>query len=488
MKMDKLQKHTDVLIRMGAASLCVGMSLAAGGGAFGADATPTRQTELLFSFDTEDFTNPRSWDAAKRLAEMFTEEGITAQFQVVGAVARALERNGRKDVIAAIAKHDIGTHSLNHSVHPDILELSDGEDYELAYQRVMAQESECVGELKRIFGKDRIWGSNPPGKSESYVADRVYADLGIRYGVGPHYTDFFDSDIWYGGQRRIPYSFSWENFIAPPTKKDAIRDPAAVVEHLAKVRRGFVFCHPNKVASIEFWDELNYNGGNYAHWGEWVLSKPRPDEEVERYLAWIRDILRRLKADGRFRFTTVKEIDKLTKPRVAIRLADIPAIRRHFLTNGLKPIDEPASWCVADVFCAVVAMLRGEESFMPDNAYGFLSKPEGVKRSRSVTRRGLVSAAKAMDISKFLPATIEVEGVRLGPADFLYAALEVLETGADMVAVEPREQLGTFRDTPVAALENWSYTWLHTPDFKNTHCLDRLRWQLWTLRYEHRSK
>lgn len=447
-------------------------------------ATRPAQSELLFAFDTEDFTNPRSWDSAKRLAEMFTEEGITAQFQVVGAFARALERHGRTDVIAALAKHEIGTHTLYHSVHPDILELSDGEDFDLAYQRVMAQESECIAELKRIFGKDRILCSNPPGNSESYVADRVYSDLGVRYGIGPHYTDLFDSDIWYAGQRRIPYSFSWEHFIAPPGRKNVIRDPAAVVEHLAKVKRGFVICHPNKVASLDYWDELNYRGGNHARWGEWVISRPRPQKEVEEYLAWIRGILRRLKADGRFRFTTIPEIDRTTKPRVAIRRADIPAIREHFLTKGLTPMYTPASWCVADVFCAAVSLLRGEESFLPDNAYGFLSKPVTAKRPLPVTRRGLVAAAEKIDISRFLPSAIEVEGMTIGPADFLYAALEMLATGASSVTVTPREQLGTFKGTAVAALENWSNEWLHMPDFTNDYCLDRLQWQLWTLRRE----
>ncbi len=207
--------------------------------------------EILFSFDTEDFTNPRSWEAARRLAEMFTEEGVAAQFQVVGKFAQALERNGRTDVIQAIAKHDIGTHTMHHSVHPDLLELSDGEDYKMAYQRVMAQESECVAELKRIFHKDRVWASNPSGLCESYVADRVYADLGIRFGIGPHYTDFFDSDVWFAGLRRIPYSYSWEDFIAPESDARAIRDPAAVVEHLSRVKRGIVFCHPNKVMSVD---------------------------------------------------------------------------------------------------------------------------------------------------------------------------------------------------------------------------------------------
>src|SRR6185312_10041702 len=73
---------------------------------------------VILWFDTEDYLLPADDDAAKRLAEMLTEKGVRATFKVVGEKARVLEKRGRRDVIEALKKHDIGYHSNFHSVHP----------------------------------------------------------------------------------------------------------------------------------------------------------------------------------------------------------------------------------------------------------------------------------------------------------------------------------------------------------------------------------
>ena len=69
-------------------------------------------------FDTEDYIEPASDDAALRIARDLTAEGVRATFKVVGEKARVLEKRGRRDVIAAMQKHAIGYHSNWHSVHP----------------------------------------------------------------------------------------------------------------------------------------------------------------------------------------------------------------------------------------------------------------------------------------------------------------------------------------------------------------------------------
>ena len=89
------------------------------------------------------------------------------------------------------------------------------------------------------------------------------------------------------------------------------------------------------------------------------------------------------------------------------------------------------------------------------------------------------------DMRRFLPSSIEVDGVWIGPADFLFAALTVLETGDGEVKVTPREQLGD-----VAALMpglngfTTRGTWRYMPSYEDRYLSDRLRFQLWTLRYE----
>src|SRR5213595_1703904 len=74
--------------------------------------------DVILWFDTEDYLLPADDDATKRLAQMLTDRGIRATFKLVGEKARVLARRGRRDVIAALKKHDIGYHANFHSVHP----------------------------------------------------------------------------------------------------------------------------------------------------------------------------------------------------------------------------------------------------------------------------------------------------------------------------------------------------------------------------------
>src|SRR5215475_1438178 len=81
---------------------------------------PAAPIYVTLWFDTEDYILPQSDDAAKRLAETLTRLGVRATFKIVGEKARTLERRGRKDVIAALKKHEIGYHSNTHSQQPTI--------------------------------------------------------------------------------------------------------------------------------------------------------------------------------------------------------------------------------------------------------------------------------------------------------------------------------------------------------------------------------
>src|SRR5271163_4530617 len=85
--------------------------------AFG-EGKPKPQVYVLLWFDTEDYLLPASDDAALKLADFLTSQGIRATFKVVGEKARTLEKRKRTDVIAALKKHEIGYHSNFHSTQP----------------------------------------------------------------------------------------------------------------------------------------------------------------------------------------------------------------------------------------------------------------------------------------------------------------------------------------------------------------------------------
>jgi hypothetical protein len=75
-------------------------------------AEPAAKVYVVLWFDTEDYILPASDDAALRIADFLTGEGIRGTFKVVGEKARTLEKRKRTDVIAALKKHEIGYHSV----------------------------------------------------------------------------------------------------------------------------------------------------------------------------------------------------------------------------------------------------------------------------------------------------------------------------------------------------------------------------------------
>ncbi len=78
---------------------------------------------LIFSFDSEDYITPAADDAEKWWAETMTKHGITACICVVGELVRALQARGRRDVLTAMASHEIAYHSDKHSAPPTWKEL-----------------------------------------------------------------------------------------------------------------------------------------------------------------------------------------------------------------------------------------------------------------------------------------------------------------------------------------------------------------------------
>src|SRR6266567_2878524 len=81
-------------------------------------ATASGPAYVVLFFDTEDYIQPKSDDAALRIARDLDALGVRATFNVVGEKARVLELRGRHDVIRALSHHDIGFHANLHSFPP----------------------------------------------------------------------------------------------------------------------------------------------------------------------------------------------------------------------------------------------------------------------------------------------------------------------------------------------------------------------------------
>src|SRR5215831_5462139 len=96
--------------------------------------------DLLFFFDSEDYATPASDEGELWWAEAQSRHRPTGCFNLVGEEARALRDRGRRDVLAVLARHEIGYRSSLDSRHPVHLEYLEGMGWDEGIAEVLARE------------------------------------------------------------------------------------------------------------------------------------------------------------------------------------------------------------------------------------------------------------------------------------------------------------------------------------------------------------
>src|SRR5436190_19831158 len=143
--------------------------------------TPT--VYVVLWFDTEDYILPASDDAALKVADWLTKEGVKATFKVVGEKARTLEKRGRQDVIDALKKHEIGYHSNFHSVQPTPAQYLSNLGWDEGVAEFDRREGPGRADVARIFGQTpscygqpgSSWGPQSFGAMQKWGM-KVYLD------------------------------------------------------------------------------------------------------------------------------------------------------------------------------------------------------------------------------------------------------------------------------------------------------------------------
>ena len=432
-------------------------------------------TDVYFSFDTEDFTSDHAADAIRDEAELMRECGVRANFNIVGYLARMLVRNRRFDVLDALKPHTISFHSLRHSFHPTICEYTDVESYEDARAEFMRQENEGIGMVRAVSESELLPCACPPGNSLSYVAMYGYADLGIPLYIGSLFKTPDGAGVYFCNQLHLNYDYAAENLFF---KKDwNVRE---FLDRAAGMRRLVIYNHPNMVLYSEFWDMVNYNGENKHPMGEWEEAPRRSEADKEHYMHCLRELTEAIKADGRFRIGCIEELLKTDEREV--RKEMLPAIRSA-LKQKLHSVAAPVSLSVAECFAAAAHFLFSDEPFHPGKSYGFLEEPKGTAVPLTLSAQEVRTLAASWDPAAFLPTEFEINGKRIGPADLLFAMLDVA-CGAAETEVVPRKQQCGYSEYPNLSKLSLKNSWIHSKDFEDRYLSDRLRLQAWTLRGE----
>lgn len=276
-------------------------------------AVPQSKVYIFLWFDTEDYILPQSDDAAKRIAAFLTQQGVRATFKIVAEKARELDRRGRRDVIGALAQHEIGYHSNTHSQHPTVAEYESTLDWQTGVEEFTRRERPGYEAVRRIFGKTPTCygqpGSSWAPESFAALADwgvRVYLDDGRQVGLN-------GQPFWYGDLLNI-YNIRDGDKLRPNDDWSNLADAKAEFQdihlRLTSKRQGGVvslYFHPCEFVHREFWDAVNFAHGANPSRDQWKVPPMKSPEESEHAFHYLEELVTYMKAFPRVEFVTASQ-------------------------------------------------------------------------------------------------------------------------------------------------------------------------------------
>ncbi len=459
---------------------------------------------VVICFDVEDYTSPEEVgmdDIPKWLAEIMTEEGVTGTFFVIGEKARMMHQRGREDAIAAMAVHDIGSHTNFGSIHPTVTEILEQADWAEGTETMLRNEGAGMEELENIFGQRP---ANLARHGGSYGPQLVAAlgEMGAGYVYSPvslpgHNVVWFCNTLNFHGEGDF-------GFFDDAYHSDELFDPMlsaldslipASTENIDMV--AFFACHPSKVRSVQFWDFNYYYGANPGP-EEWETPELRPLETMETAKKNFRRLVRYLGEREDIELTTYRELaERFSQQPDSISQADLLRMAARIRDEGKVVIDD--RYAPAEVFAALAESLL---HFDQANALtktvrirrplGPLEMPPADPGPEHITAEGTFQLARDaiefMDRTGHLPHCLEVEGKKIGTGSLLALFADCyskISEGIlpDELNIRTMEPYPSFHEEQiireVAACKSWP---VHRKDLDMARIIEMTRLQLWTLK------
>lgn len=428
----------------------------------------------LLWFDTEDYVEPSADDAALRLATDLEALGVRATFKVVGEKARVLESRGRKDVIRALSRHDIGYHAENHSIPPSPAVYMQPLGLLEGAAEFESREGRGARDIKRIFGvTPSCYGQ--PGSSwgpQSNIALRrmgipVYMDDGSQVG-------FANQPFWYMG---ILYVFNLgSRFTLRADLNDAAKLPDAIkrfddaAAYLRANGGGVIhtYYHPTEFVATEFWDAVNFPKGRYTAPSDYKRPRLRTKESAEQAYRLMLEFVKHIRDSAGVRIITARQLPQIFDDPNAV----VDVTERRKLADS---IDVSGRHSAAD---QLLALLGFQGRYVDGPAGRVDSTVAATSISRELFNKGKQEAVDYIERQHRLPSHVWFGVERLSLADF--TATLAGDDGGASVAVR-RGKLDFEKN--VATDPKRSFNWAIHPDgFDGSSLLEMGRWQAWTLK------
>ena len=457
--------------------------------------------QATLAFDVEDPITPESDDVALWLAEILTEEGATGTFFVTGAKARALEERGRKDVIDALAEHDIAYHSNTHSVHPTISEYLADCGWREGIERVIEVEEPGIDDVERIFGvRPRSFGRSGGSYAPQFVAGM--AELGLAYAYSPIEHPTTAVTRFAGGLTFGDHTPGFDHVLAdaeefPQRFEDFKRN---LTGHVGGGRDFlFVFvAHPSRVRATEFWDIVNFANGRNPPESAWKTPPLRPASSMETAKDHYRQLVRFCRDTPALDLTTVSSlIDEYESEVESLRTAQLVEIAMRAASSREISIDQPFSpgetilaFCEALLHVAETGELPRQVARKP--VFGPSENPPTAPMRRTADLDELTEAARIVveivERDSKLPTQVQIDGCRMGIGSLYFALAEGIITQATQqdrgqIALPARDQFPAIaRDIAVDIPDTLAGWGIHDRDLDPRRITDHTIRQTWTMK------
>lgn len=462
---------------------------------------------VILWFDTEDYILPQSDDAAKRLAAFLTQQGIRATFKVVGEKARTLERRGRRDVIGALAQHEIGYHSNTHSQHPTPAEYESPLDWQDGADEFNRRERAGFDDVKRIFGQTpTCYGQ--PGASwspQSFNAlkkwgVKVYLDEGEQVGLN-------GKPFFYGGLLNIFNTVEGSKLRAGAggSEWDLAAARARFQEmylQMTSRREGGVislYFHPCEFIHQEFWDGANFAHGANPPREEWRIPAMKSPEDSEKNFKFFEELVTYMKSFPRVEFLTASDALRLFRDTAQRRIfppEEVGAIARQVDSEVSFQVHDDYILTASEVFLLLNRFVAGvvakapKSSLLDGTPYGPSTAAETMSEIIEVPwnqfSRTVVDVEGFLEKNDQIPSVIWLGSRPVPPESYLVALAQV--TTRLLVRAEPPE-IVTLSPAHLAAAhyvaddspQLWGWV-IFPPGFHAPKMMGLAKLQAWTLK------
>ena len=442
-------------------------------------------------FDVEDLIAPESDDAALWFADILTEYGLPGSLMVAGERFRQWERRGRRDVIEAVKRHDVGFHSTWHSVHPTTTEICVDKDLRDGMDALWEYDRPGWTDAERILGRPLL-GWTLTGNSWAPAVQGLMARLGRAYAYS--FVRLPGHNVcWYAGSLGFHYE-------AVGIFDEVLYDDALFDERLAQTseqidkrlngdRRGaewlrFFVCHPTRAIHTEFWDILNFAGGANPPPSEWKPAQRRDDASFLVIRQNFRRLCEFVRADPRLEVVGWSELIRRCDGQRAF------ASHTEVLDIARRVADERRA-LFTDFFTAGECLLllcraasAQQDRYPRPTVYGPLTTPPVSPVTEWAAPDVLAAAPAVLESSEsgYLPPSVAVAGQTVGLGTYFVALAEAL-LGYERVSGPADAPYPAEAEAVAQEVAQMIPDWLiHPPDMDLTRLLEQTRLQCWALK------